>query len=139
MDVARIAFIPILILACSYVYIRGGCTGRIGAAILVVTSLLGHWFGSNMAWGQFRYDIALIDTACLMLFLLLAMRSDRYWPIWAAGLQQTAVLTHLGAAILPEISPAIYEALATFWKLPILVVMVAGTYLDLRSGEDAAP
>jgi len=61
----------------------------------------------------------------------LACNSGRYWPIWATGFQIVAVATHFASLWIPDIVPIAYQALLSFWSIPILGVMVAGTWLDM--------
>ncbi len=75
-----------------------------------------------------------VDAALLIGFILLAVRSSFYWPVWASGLQILIVLAHLVRLTAAPDSIAAYIALLMLWKILILVFIAAGTILDRRSG-----
>ena len=43
----------------------------------------------------------LVDLAVLAAFVAVALRSDRFWPLWVAGLQLTTSVAHFLKAIDP--------------------------------------
>jgi hypothetical protein len=67
------------------------------------------------------------------------MNSNRFWPIWALGFQTVAVATHLATIWVPDIVPKAYQALLSFWSIPILWVMVAGTRKDQKYERSSSP
>ncbi len=71
-----------------------------------------------------------VDTGCLLGLCVLAIGSNRHWPIWALGFQIAAVSTHVGTIWLPDFVPKAYQLLLSFWSIPILAVMVVGTAID---------
>ncbi|MFC4291234.1 hypothetical protein ACFOWX_02275 [Sphingorhabdus arenilitoris] len=73
-----------------------------------------------------------IDLLCFLCLLYLAMRFNRGWLIWCAGLQLAALVTHFATVVAPNYSPVVYQALIEFWSVPILLVMVAGIMLDQK-------
>jgi hypothetical protein len=68
----------------------------------------------------------------LLALLILALMSNRFWPIWALAFQTVAVATHLATLSIPDVVPKSFQALLSFWTIPILWVMVAGTHKDLQ-------
>jgi len=121
----------VLALCCLYAACFGGRTGISGAILFVSASKLtamAGWFPvSNFTVSS---NILIIDASLLFALFLLASKSNRYWPIWALGLQLITVLTHLSAWLAPAVLTKIHHALVSFWSLPILFIMVAGTALD---------
>ena len=71
-----------------------------------------------------------IDSALLIAVGWLALRTDRYWPLWFAGLQLAAVLTSLSALLMSEENRWIFQTLGGFWAIPALVVMCIGLAKD---------
>jgi hypothetical protein len=126
-----------MLLACSvYASILGGRTGRMGAAIFVIATVLSNIAARyNPNWASTSFGVMWVDTGCLVGLLVLALRSNRYWPIWALGFQTIAVATHLATIIAPDIVPRAYQAIAAFWSIPILAAMVTGTTLDWQHSQ----
>lgn len=133
MDILQATFIMALILCVGYASINGGRTGKAGAIIFVVATVLSAGAASlNPTWASTSYGLFAVDTGCLLALVVLAMNSNRFWPIWALGFQTVAVATHMATMWIPDIVPVSYQALLSFWAIPILWVMVAGTRKDRR-------
>ncbi len=131
MDILQSAFIFALVLCTLYASINGGRTGRAGAAIFIVATILSAAAATmNPSWATTSYGLFVVDGGCLIALIALAMNSSRYWPIWAMGFQTVAVATHMATFWLPELVPKSYQALLSFWAIPILWVMVVGTRKD---------
>lgn len=69
--------------------------------------------------------VAIVDFAVLALFVAIAVRSSRFWPLWVAGLQLTTVLAHLLRILDPGLGGIAYEAAMRFWGYPILFIIAA--------------
>jgi hypothetical protein len=79
------------------------------------------------------------DWTILFAALWLALRSDRHWPLWFAGLQALTVINDLLAW--SEIG-ARYRFLANLsaaWALPAMIAMTCGILLDWRCLRRPAP
>ena len=82
---------------------------------------------------KYRYagveeGLLFVDLAVLVGFVMVALRSKRFWPLWVAGLQLTTSVGHLLKGIDQELLPRAYGAALQFWSYPILVILAAGTY-----------
>jgi hypothetical protein len=69
----------------------------------------------------------------------IALVSNRFWPLWAAGFQLTVSMSHMMKAIDFDLLPKVYAAAAIFWSYPILLVIVVGTWRSSRMGSHADP
>ena len=83
--------------------------------------------------------ITLIDWIILAVAWGLALRSDRYWPIWFAAMQTLSVLTELASWQAVGIPHVIFSNLAAFWAMPALIMQAGGTILDWRKRASASP
>jgi hypothetical protein len=139
MDIVQIAFIFALLLCVAYGSIAGGRTGQAGSAIFVVASLATAAGAMiDPSWASTSYAVLAVDGICLLALAVLAVSSNRFWPIWAVGFQIVAVATHLATVWVPDIVPKAYYAILSFWSIPILWVMVAGTRKDRKYERDKA-
>ena len=120
----------LLALTCGYALIRGGRDERIVAIVCLVASVLTAFVLSP--WGhrysQIEAGEMLVDLTVLAVFVAVALRSDRFWPLWIAGLQLTSSLAHLLKGINIDLLPQAYEAATKFWSYPILLIIAAGTW-----------
>lgn len=139
MDVLQTSYAFLLVLCLTYGSIAGGKTGRAGSAIFGTASILTAAGAMlNPGWTSTSYAVFAVDALCLFALFGLALTSSRFWPIWALGFQIVAVGTHAATIWIPDIVPKAYQALLSFWSLPILCVMVAGTRRDLISEKRTA-
>ena len=71
----------------------------------------------------------------------MALVSDRFWPLWIAGLQLTSSMGHLFKAIDAELLPIAYAAALRMWAWPILIILGIGTWRAQRrtARETATP
>lgn len=133
MDIILLFYNTALLACSAYASVNGGRTGKAGSAIFIAATILSSATAyMNPSWVSISWGLLAVDSLCLLALLLLALTSKRYWPIWAMGLQIVAVAAHLATLSVPEIVPKSYQALLSFWAIPILGVMVAGTRKDRR-------
>jgi hypothetical protein len=67
-----------------------------------------------------QWPVLAIDTAFLVLLLWLALRSGRFWPLFAAGFQLLGVATHLASALDPRLGGWTYLTAALVWNYMVL-------------------
>jgi hypothetical protein len=138
-------FWALLLLTCGYALWRGRKYEQLSAIVCIAASIISvvaragaddHYYGVQSS------DLV-IDTLVLLAFVAIALRSDRFWPLWAAGLQLTISMSHLLKAIQPSLLPIAYAAAERFWSYPTLIIIAVGAwrqhrrYLDSR--RPAAP
>ena len=123
-------FIPLLAAVCLYAWLKGGTDERIVAATCLagtVATLLAI-SPLHQRYSGVEEGLMLVDLAVLAGFVAVALRSDRFWPLWVAGLQLTTSIGHLLKGIDQELLPRAYGAALQFWSYPILLILVVGTY-----------
>ncbi len=64
--------------------------------------------------------------------MTIALRSERFWPLWVAGLQLTMSMSHLMKAIESDLIARVYAAAAVFWSYPILIIIFIGSWRTHR-------
>lgn len=110
----------------------GGRDERIAAAALVVatalTPLLLHHRYVSAELGVLGVDVALFAV-----LLAITLRSDRFWPIWAAGFQLCGVFVHLGAMIWNNMAPAAYAEMLGIWSHLVMYSLIGGVMLEART------
>jgi hypothetical protein len=126
-------YYTILFLVSAFAFWCGRTDERVAAAICVLAT-----FASNIvyeprgAYAGVEIGVFLVDAATFAGFALIALRSERFWPLWLAGFQLTTVFSHLLKAIELDLMPQAYAAAARFWVYPIFLIIVVGTWRSYR-------
>lgn len=101
---ATLAYNAALLASCVFVLRFGGRYERltlilcIAAGVLTaLLPMLRPWIGEAVS-----YAYLLVDVGLLVAFDAVMIRSTRYWPIWATGIQLAAVALGIAVAIDPE-------------------------------------
>jgi hypothetical protein len=124
----------LLALVAVYALIRGRRDERQVCIILVVGVLATHLAISPVSH-RFRgleTDVMYVDIAVFGGFLWVALQSERFWPLWIAGLQLTTVLGHLLKALETHLISWAYGAALTFCSYPIVLILAVGTWRSHR-------
>ena len=114
--------------------IRGRADERMVAGVCIAASVISVAVLSPMSvrYTTIEEGEVAVDLVVLAVFLLVALRSDRFWPLWIAGLQLTTILAHLLKAIDFKLLPFAYGAAERFWSYPILVIIAVGAWRQHR-------
>lgn len=127
-------YLTILILSCGYALWRGDRDARIIAITCCLATLATHFAIAPLRerYASVEEGLILVDGLTLLVFVLVALRSPRFWPLWVAGLQLTAAIAHLLKAFHLELLPQAYGAALAFWSYPILIILAVGAYRSHR-------
>jgi hypothetical protein len=135
----------VLLVSCMlYALWKGGAPERMGAAILGLGTVLSRVFvsGRQTNYQSVETGILAIDILCLAAFVILALRAERFWPLWVAALMLLTVLAHVAKFVDPEMLLRAYAFLAIVWSYPAVLVMIVGTWRHQRRlsyfGDDRA-
>lgn len=123
-------FIGLLILSTVYAAVVGGPPERIGALVYALTCVITYGLLelSQILWQSLEYGVFINDVLLFVFFCLLAVRANRFWPIWVSGLLGLGVLGHLARWAGPEVIPWAYAVILTIWSYPILALIALGTF-----------
>jgi len=127
-------FYAIVALTCLYALARGGAPERICAGIFIAGGLLST---ASMSAGSARFvsvelGVLVVDLAMLAAFLVLALRAERFWPIWMTALHIISTAGHALRAFDPAILPLGYAFAMAFWSYPMLLLLVGATWCHQR-------
>lgn len=135
-----LVFWAILLFICGYALWRGRREERIAATACLLATMVTVWIipPEPLRYRSLDPGQLAIDAAMLITFVAIALRSDRFWPLWVAGLQLTMSMSHLMKAIDSDLLPRAYAAAAVLWSYPILLIILIATWRDhRRHGREA--
>ena len=113
---------------CGYAILRGSRSEYWGAGIMIVGSLatlaVGKWLENT--WTSVEAGIFSIDLFALAALVLLVIKTDRFWPIWATAFHLLAVTVHSVMLVAPQITPWAFATGTAFWAYPMLLALAIG-------------
>lgn len=126
---------------CGFALAVGGRSEKVGAA-----AILGGWIASVAAssfggWGR-TIGVEIVDVAVLAALVALALRSHRWWPIFAAGFHLLAVATHWAHQLDPTVGGWAYLTAGIIWGYMLVASLGWGAWTRWRERqliESAAP
>ena len=120
----------LLVLVVLYALFRGGRDERHVGVICAVGAVLTTLLLSPLSerFQGVETPVVVVDILVWAGFVAVALRSERFWPLWVAGLQLTTVLGHLLKMLESDLFPAAYGAALYFWSYPIILILAVGTW-----------
>ena len=119
-------FFCLLFGACGYAWLRGKDDERLVAAACVVASFAS--FGLRSQYTDVEVGLLVVDLLTFVVFTYVALRSERFWPLWISGLQLTTGIGHVLKAMEPGLVPIAYATALRFWSYPILMILAIATW-----------
>jgi hypothetical protein len=129
-----IIFWIVLFASCGYALWRGAKYERIAAVVFIAATFLSFLMHSPLRgrYGAIEISDLFVDSAVLVAVMTIAFLSDRFWPLWAAGLQLVDSLSHVMKAIDSDLVPKVYGAAERLWSYPILIILLVGAWRHHR-------
>jgi hypothetical protein len=130
-------FRVLLALVALYALLRGHRDERQAVAILVIGVIATELVLPPVRerFGTIEIKLMLVDLAVFCGFLWVALRSERFWPLWVAGLQLTSILGHILKAVDSDLFSRAYAAALVFWFYPMLLILAIGTWRSHKRGK----
>ena len=134
-----LAYYAVLFAVCAYAFLRGRLDERMAAATCITATFATNVVYSPVgSYAGVEMGVLIVDSLALLGFMFIALRTDRFWPLWVAGLQLTTLVGHALKAIDLQLVPQVYAAAARFWVYPIFLIIIIGTWRShQRSLHDA--
>lgn len=128
------AYFLVLFAVCAYAFVRGRTDERAVAAICIAASVASVFVASpaGRPYSNIEMGIFIVDVLAFAGFTWVALRSERFWPLWVAGLQLTTLMSHAFKAGRIDLMPEAYAAAARLWVYPIFLIIVIGTWRSHR-------
>jgi hypothetical protein len=129
----EILFDVLLFATCGYALLYGRQDARIVGAVCIAASIASLAVASR--YSGVEIGVLIIDLLTLAVFVFVALRSDRFWPLWISGLQLTTTIGHLLKAIELDLVPIAYAVALRFWAYPILIILAVATWRSRQGRE----
>lgn len=128
----------LLIVVVALAWWRGDREVRIAAFVCVLATIGSlHVLNPFPSGGlPFNAAVAIVDVLTFAAFTTIALRSERFWPLWIAGLQLTGTLSHVMRLIAPDLIQVAYDAAMKLWSYPLLLILGIAAW---RQAHDTAP
>jgi hypothetical protein len=124
----------LLALVALYALVRGKRDERQVGLIFVVGVIATELVlpAPALRFADVETHLLLVDLAVFLGFTWVALRSERFWPLWIAGLQLTAIFGHVLKAVDVNLFSRAYAAALVFWAYPMLLILALGTWRGQR-------
>ncbi len=109
----------------------GGWDERLASMAFVVAAIASKLF-TESNYGNTEFIVLMIDAVLLAGLVLLALRSDRFWPMWAAAFQLVGTTVHFASMAETGDFKWAYAVGLIFWSYPVMIALMAGTWLEGR-------
>jgi hypothetical protein len=119
---------------CTYAIRCGGAPERIAGWVILATVVADPLLHVVLQ-PRFREvdpTHVIIDVARFAGLAAVALRANRYWPIWLSAFQLLALGAHLAKAMDLAIHPVIYGAMQAMWSYGILIGLIVATRVHQR-------
>ena len=120
---------------CAFAIAKGDRPERLAAGALVIAWLASLTLRSDFDPSGSVWLVMAIDVTILVMMLGLGWKTDRTWPIWAAGFQAIAVLVHVVVLIDVRIRAIAYISANTIGSYGVLICVAAGAVHAWRTRQ----
>ena len=129
-----LGFNLVLVAICGYALWRGGPPERWAAASYLIAAAATRIapLPGGPVYRSLETEILIIDLGLLAVLLVLTVKADRFWPIWATAAHSTAVAVHLTKAINPELMWPLYATAASVSSIAVILILWVGTLRHRR-------
>lgn len=99
---------------------RTGAVAMLAAWLATALSLNG-----TQLWGP-QWSVMAVDVLLLAVLLFIALRSDRWWPMWASGFHGLSVVLHLTVIADPKIWARAYFVAGNAFSYLVMAALLVG-------------
>jgi hypothetical protein len=129
-----IGFFLFLLAVCGYSVWRGGAPERLAAVacLLATAATVAGTLPRENDFASLEPEVLVIDLLLLAALLGIALKANRFWPIFATAAHSIAVAVHLAKAANPLLVGPVYAFASSGTSLLVLLVLWMGTMRHRR-------
>lgn len=124
--IRQIIFFGLLFGSCGYALLKGTRDARIVAMVTLAATFASLFLVSQYAGVE--VGVLAVDAVVLLAFTGVALKSDRFWPLWITGLQLTTTFGHALRALEDDMVPIAYAVALRFWSYPIQIILIIAVW-----------
>lgn len=138
--ITALSFKVLMVLVFVYALWKGRWEERVVAVTAFVATFATKLVTKPMhlRYRAVEYPIMAIDFIVVAILVAVALRSDRYWPMWAAGFALMGFLAHFMKLAMPDLSPFVYAFAVACWGWGVLALLLIGTWRVNRANNRAS-
>ena len=123
-----IVFSSILVMTCGYALWRGGAPERWAAILFAAAAAasLATPFHVGRSFHTVERGFLAIDALLFLSLLPIALRANRFWPMWVTALQLLTIGIHGVKAYDPMLVSWIYNSASGKMSYPIVIMLAIG-------------
>jgi len=125
-----IIFNLLLLGSCGYALLRGTRDAQAIAIVTLVASFAS--FALVSRYTHVEFGVLVVDVLTFCAFTAVALKSDRFWPLWISGLQLTTSFGHLLRAWEDQLVPIAYAVALRSWSYPIQIILAVAVWRSQR-------
>ncbi len=127
-------YLTLLVLCTLYALWAGGGPERLGAAIFALSVAATHLIrtANEQRWLDIEAGELIVDAVTFLAFVAIALRANRYWPLWVSAMLGIGMLGHLARGMIPDTFWWAYAVVLTIWSYPIVLLFALGAFLHRR-------
>jgi hypothetical protein len=129
-----IGFFLYLLAVCGYAIWRGGAPERLAAVacLLATAATVAGTLPRENDFASIELEVLAVDLALLAALFGIALKANRFWPIFATASHLVAVAVHLAKAANPALVGPVYAFASSGTSLLVLLILWAGTVRHRR-------
>ena len=131
----QILALSVIALTCVVAFRYGGTDERLAATGFIVAVIASNVV-SDSSYTHTESGVLVVDVALFFGLLVLALRSDRFWPMWAAAFQLVGTMVHFASMSQTGNFAWAYFVALIFWTYPVVIALLAGTWLEGRNRRE---
>ncbi len=121
-----------VVIACGFALWKGGKPERIGGVAMLLAWIIQPFTVDTKDWLDPQYAAFATDAPLLAVLVWLALRGDRWWPMWASAFQFLGMLMAVIIAVDPRVRPLAYMTAVGLWSYLTVIALVVGTWREAR-------
>lgn len=124
---------------CGLAIWRGGWPERTVAITLLVTMVLTPLVQTGAGEHGLEVGMFLVDTFFMLVVIAVALKSDRWWPLFCGAFAMLAAVSHLARTLDDQIGQFSYISATVMWSYGTVYALGAGVFeLEWRKRRRAA-
>lgn len=129
-----VVFSVLMISCTAFALWKGGPPEKVTAILFTLGAYYtaAAFSASIPTYRSVEVGVLIVDLFLLVALVALALRADRFWPLWVAALQLVGTAAHAAKFVDPNIAGRTYAFLLAVWAYPTLLLIFVGTLRHRR-------